>query len=58
VLEGIDEARELFEAIKEAGVDYVDVTDVLEAEGVQKFADSFDAIMESIESKRSALAAA
>jgi transaldolase len=58
VLEGIDEAQELFAAIKEAGVDYDDVTAVLEMEGVQKFADSFDAIMESIKSKRSALAAA
>ena len=34
------------------------VTDTLEEEGVQKFADSFDQIVESIRAKRSALAAA
>jgi len=58
VLEGIDEAHALLEALERAGVDYDDVTDVLEAEGVQKFADSFDEIIESIEAKRGALAAA
>jgi transaldolase len=58
VLEGIDEARELFRQLADAGVDYDDVTDTLEAEGVQKFADSFDEIVESIRAKRGALAAA
>jgi transaldolase len=58
VLEKIDEARGVFEAIEQAGVDYDDVVQVLEAEGVQKFADSFDEIMDSIKSKRGELAAA
>jgi transaldolase len=58
VLDGLDEAKRLFEQLAEAGVDYDDVTDTLEAEGVQKFADSFDEITESIREKRSALAAA
>jgi transaldolase len=58
VLEGVDEARELFGKLEQAGVDYDDVVAVLEAEGVQKFADSFDEIVESIKAKRSALAAA
>jgi transaldolase len=58
VLEGVEAAHELFGAIREAGVDYDDVTAVLEAEGVQKFADSFDEIMDSIKAKRRALAAA
>jgi transaldolase len=58
VLEGIDEAQELFRQLADAGVDYDDVTDTLEAEGVQKFADSFDEIVESIRAKRGALAAA
>src|SRR5262249_32583821 len=39
VVEGVDAAHELLSALAEAGVDYDDVTDVLEAEGVQKFAD-------------------
>jgi len=58
VLEGIDEARALLQRLADAGVDYNDVTDTLEAEGVQKFADSFDEIVESIRVKRSSLAAA
>src|SRR3954462_12407108 len=39
VLEGIDEAKALLQQLAEAGVDYDDVTDTLEEEGVQKFAD-------------------
>jgi len=58
VLEGIDEAKALFGKLAQAGVDYDDVTDTLEAEGVQKFSDSFDQIVESIRAKRGALAAA
>jgi transaldolase len=58
VLDGIDSARAVFEAIEQAGVDYGDVVTVLEAEGVQKFADSFDEIVDSIKSKRGELAAA
>jgi transaldolase len=58
VLEGVDEARTLLKQLADAGVDYDDVTATLEAEGVQKFADSFDQIVESIRSKRGALAAA
>ena len=58
VLEGVKKARKLLEKLAEAGVDYDDVTDTLEEEGVQKFADSFDEIVESIRVKRSSLAAA
>jgi transaldolase len=58
VLDGIDEARALLEQLADAGVDYDDVTDTLEAEGVQKFSDSFDEIVESIHTKRGTLAAA
>jgi transaldolase len=58
VLEGVDEARALLAKLAEIGVDYDDVTETLEEEGVQKFADSFDQIVESIRAKRSTLAAA
>jgi transaldolase len=58
VLDGVKEAHKLLEELAEAGVDYDDVTETLEAEGVQKFADSFDQIVESIRAKRSTLAAA
>jgi transaldolase len=58
VLEGLDEARELLVKLAEAGVSYDDVVLTLEQEGVQKFADSFEQIVESIRAKRGALAAA
>jgi transaldolase len=58
VLEGIDEAKQLLQQLADAGVDYDDVVDTLEAEGVQKFADSFGEIVESIRAKRGTLAAA
>ncbi|HJQ29883.1 MAG TPA: transaldolase [Rubrobacter sp.] len=54
--EGIDEARKLFEELKEAGVDYDDVVELLEAEGVRKFADSYNELMEEIEQKSNRLA--
>jgi transaldolase len=53
--EGIDEARALLDDLAAAGVDYEDVTDTLEREGVQKFSDSFASLLEGIDSKRSAL---
>jgi len=58
LLEGIDEAHALFAALTAAGADYDDITETLEAEGVQKFADSFDEIAASIRTKHSELAAA
>ena len=58
VLEGVDEAHELLRQLEAAGVSYDEIVDTIEAEGVQKFADSFDQIAESIRAKRGALAAA
>ncbi|HEY3183130.1 MAG TPA: transaldolase [Gaiellaceae bacterium] len=57
-LEGIDEARKLLDQLREVGVDYDDVTETLEAEGVQKFSDSFAELIEGIKAKRSQLVAA
>jgi transaldolase len=54
----LDEAKGVFEQIAEAGVDYDDVTDTLEREGVQKFIDSFTELMEGIEAKRGQLVSA
>jgi len=56
--QGIDEAKRLFEQLAEAGVDYDDVTRVLEEEGVKKFADSFAELLDGIKAKRGELAAA
>jgi len=56
--QGIDEAKRVFEQIKEAGVDYDDLTATLEREGVEKFAESFTELLEGIRSKSGELAAA
>ncbi len=56
--QGVDEARRLFEEIEAAGVDVDDVTRVLEEEGVQKFADSFDELLDGIRAKRGELVSA
>jgi transaldolase len=55
VLEGVEEARQLFDDLAAAGINYNDVTDTLEAEGVQKFSDSFEEIIQSVHEKRGAL---
>jgi transaldolase len=53
--EDVAAARKLFEDLATAGVDYDDVTDTLEREGVQKFSDSFDELLDGIKSKRGEL---
>jgi len=53
--QGVDEARKLFRDLAEAGVDYDDVSETLEREGVQKFSDSFDELLEGIAAKRGQL---
>ena len=50
--QGTDEAKEVFERLAAVGVDYDDVSAVLEKEGVEKFSDSFAELMEGINSKR------
>lgn len=54
--EGIEDARQLLRDLEEAGIDYADVTEVLEKEGVQKFADSFNELLEEIEQQTSKVA--
>jgi transaldolase len=58
VREGVGKANRLLEKLRAAGVDYDDVVETLEEEGVRKFTDSFDELIEGIRSKRGALAAA
>ena len=53
--EGVGEARELLRQLADAGIDYDDVTATLEAEGVQKFSDSFATLLAGIDAKRAAL---
>jgi transaldolase len=54
----VDEARRVFERVAEAGVDYDDVVDTLEREGVQKFSDSFAELLEGVRAKRGELVSA
>jgi transaldolase len=54
----VEGARRIFELFAEAGVDYDDVVDTLEREGVEKFAKSFRDLFADLESKRDALVAA
>jgi transaldolase len=49
--EGLNEAKRLPRLLAEAGVDYEDVTETLEKEGVAKFSDSFDEMLEGIREK-------
>jgi len=55
--QGLDEAKEVFSRIAEAGVDYDDVTATLEREGVEKFADSFAELLDGIRAKSGELVA-
>jgi len=54
----LDGARRVFEQVAEAGIEYDDVVDTLEREGVEKFADSFSELLDGIRSKRGELVAA
>jgi transaldolase len=56
--QGIDEAKQVFADVARAGVDYAEVTDTLEREGVEKFSDSFAELLDGIRAKAGELAAA
>ena len=53
----VDDARKLLDDLREAGIDYDDVVDTLEREGVEKFADSFEQLLDGIKAKRGELTA-
>ena len=54
----LDAARQVFDDLAKAGVDYADVSAVLEREGVEKFAASFAELIQGIVARREALLAA
>ena len=54
----LDEAQRVFDELERLGIDYGDVTDTLEREGVEKFADSFTDLLEGVRSKRGELVSA
>jgi transaldolase len=52
----VGKAHKLFVELEKVGVDYDDVTETLELEGVQKFADSFTELLDGVRAKRGELA--
>ena len=55
---GLDEAHRVLEELERVGVDYDDVTETLEREGVEKFSASFAELMQALGAKRESLAPA
>jgi transaldolase len=51
----VDAAHKLLEDLAAAGIEYDDVTDTLEREGVQKFTDSFRELLAGIHAKHGEL---
>jgi transaldolase len=58
VAQDVKQAHALLADLAKAGIDYDDVTETLELEGVQKFADSFAELLDGVAGKREALTAA
>jgi transaldolase len=56
--EGVVEAQGVLDRLADAGVDYDDVTDTLEREGVEKFEASFQELLDSLGAKLSSLSLA
>jgi transaldolase len=56
--QGVEDAERLLADLERVGVDYDDVTDTLEREGVDKFAESFEQLLGGVRDKRGELAAA
>ena len=56
--EDVDGARRTLEAFGAAGIDYDDVVETLEREGVEKFAKSFQQLFADVEAKRDQMVAA
>jgi transaldolase len=55
---GLADAHKLFDDLRAAGIDYDDVTDTLEREGVEKFSAAFEVLLQTLSGKREALAPA
>ncbi len=54
----VAQARKLLDELARVGVDYDDLTDTLEREGVQKFSESFEELIAALADKQAALAVA
>ncbi|HWH11034.1 MAG TPA: transaldolase [Solirubrobacteraceae bacterium] len=54
---GLPDARRLIDELRAIGVEYDDVTDTLERDGVKRFADDFSTLLDALRNKRAQLAA-
>jgi transaldolase len=55
--QGVEQAKRVLEQLAAVGVDYDDVTETLEREGVDKFSASFDELLGALGAKQTSLAA-
>jgi transaldolase/glucose-6-phosphate isomerase len=55
VTDDLDRARAVLDRLEEVGIDLDDVTETLQARGVEKFVNPFDDLMEALDEKRSEL---
>jgi transaldolase len=58
VAEKVGKAHKLLGELEKVGVDYDDVTETLELEGVEKFADSFAELLDGVRAKQGELSPA
>ena len=54
---GLDEAKHVFERLKQLGISFKEITDELTQEGVKSFADSFHSLLSAVENERKKFAA-
>jgi transaldolase len=52
---GVEEAQRLLGQLAEVGIDYNNVVEALEAEGIQKFSDAFSKLLARLEAKKQGL---
>jgi transaldolase len=58
LVSGVDEARTAVADLAEVGIDLDEATELLQTEGLAKFVEPFDSLLETLSEKRSALAEA
>jgi transaldolase len=58
LVQGVRDAERVFAELARAGIDYDDITDTLEREGVEKFSQSFEELTAALSEKRASLAPA
>ncbi|MGD8586452.1 MAG: transaldolase [Chloroflexota bacterium] len=55
---GLNDARQVLNDVRELGIDLDKVTEQLQSDGIKAFSDSYDQLLQTLESKRMALVAA